>query len=69
MKADRGVRMYKCMQMLMSAWGCCPELRLGQMISNACQHYGITEQQFFYMEDEELVDKIYAWCSALAYGN
>lgn len=47
-------RIPEMLQNLQRLWEMCPDLRLGQLISN-CQHYGNQNTDVFNIEDDDLM--------------
>ena len=52
---------------LKGIWGAFPDLRLGQFIINVIDSQIVNEQQFYYMEDEELIKLFRNYFSEVKY--
>ena len=52
---------------LKGIWGAFPVLRLGQFIINVIDSQIVNEQQFYYMEDEELIKLFRNYFSEVKY--
>lgn len=57
-------RIYMILSRLTCAWMEIPDMRLGQLLCNVASHYNYDAGHLFYMEDDELIEKIEEYVAA-----